>query len=144
MVLPVPGRNIVGSHKPLSLFMKKIGCILSLLGLFIPITLLGQSVSISVSHLGDKAGLSHSVVHCLTKGKTDFVWAGTQDGLNRFDGYSFSTFNKDKIKVGGLSNNYTWEVYPDSKGNLWVGMNGGGLCKYDPRFSIFESFILMD
>jgi ligand-binding sensor domain-containing protein/two-component sensor histidine kinase len=71
-------------------------------------------------HYGVNEGLSQSSVYCIFQDKQGFLWVGTADGLNRFDGYSFRQIN---IK-GPLSESqhYFWKnIIQDSEGNLWIG-----------------------
>lgn len=76
-------------------------------------------------------GLSQSSVYTMVQDKQGFMWFGTQDGLNKFDGYSFSSIRANKQLT-----THTRTVFPngwltalicDKNGNLWTGMNGGGL-----------------
>ncbi len=55
------------------------------------------------------------------------MWFGTQDGLNRFDGYEFKIFRNSPSDSASLSENWIWSIDEDSSGNLWMGTFGGGL-----------------
>lgn len=71
-------------------------------------------------HYGVNEGLSQSSVYCIFQDRQGFLWVGTADGLNRFDGYSFRQIN---IK-GNQSEkyHYFWKnIIQDSEGNLWIG-----------------------
>ena len=66
--------------------------------------------------------------------KRGYIWIGTTDGLNRFDGYDFKVYKKnpfDKTTIGG---NYIRCLYEDSRGNIWVGLLNGIVSKFDPRW----------
>src|SRR6476661_8403608 len=65
-----------------------------------------QRQNISFGHLGVNAGLSQSNVICILQGSRGFMWFGTQDGLNKYDGYSITVYRKDSKKLNSLSNNY--------------------------------------
>lgn len=58
-----------------------------------------------------------------------YLWIGTQDGLNRYDGHSFKVFKNDPFDSTSLSHNWIWSVMEDSHGDLWIG-TFQGLCKY--------------
>src|SRR5512142_308349 len=70
-------------------------------------------------------GLSQSAVNCIYQDRHGFMWFGTEDGLNRFDGYSFSVLRRDPADASSLSHNFVWAVQEDADGGLWVGTEGG-------------------
>ena len=77
-------------------------------------------------------GLSQSSVYSIYQDSTGFIWAGTQDGLNKFDGYRFTQFKPMPGYPNSLSHNYVLAIYEDHEGTLWVGTNGGGLQSLRP------------
>ncbi len=82
-------------------------------------------------------GLSQNSVLSLMQDKSGFLWIGTQDGLNRYDGYSFTVFKNDAEDSTTLSHNSILSLFEDAQGQLWIGTWGGGLNRYDPRTGIF-------
>jgi len=72
-----------------------------------------------------ESGLSQSVVNCLYQDPQGFIWAGTQNGLDRFDGYRFRIFNSKPSDTNTLSNNWIYAIAGDSSGNLWIGTKNG-------------------
>lgn len=64
------------------------------------------------------------------------MWFGTEDGLNRYDGYDFKVFrpSDDTNSISGL---FIWELKQDQEGNIWIGTNYGGLCVYSPQLGRF-------
>ncbi|MFW5820831.1 MAG: ligand-binding sensor domain-containing protein [Bacteroidota bacterium] len=68
-----------------------------------------------------------------------FLWIGTSDGLNRYDGYSFLTFRHKPHDNQSISNNFIRSVDEDSKACLWIG-TGSGLNKYNPHTAKFENY----
>lgn len=85
-------------------------------------------------------GLSQSKVNCILKDRLGFMWFGTQNGLNKYDGYKFKVYQhklKDSTSVPGNTINCLFE---DSEGNLWVGTNGGGLALYNRDKDAFISY----
>jgi ligand-binding sensor domain-containing protein/signal transduction histidine kinase len=86
-------------------------------------------------------GLSQSVILCMVQDRQGFMWFGTEDGLNRFDGYSFVTYRYDPLDSNSLSSSYIWSLHVDRDGMLWIGTWGGGLNSFDPvrnRFTRYQ------
>ncbi len=91
-------------------------------------------------HLGTQDGLSHSWAKCVTKDSRGYLWVGTINGLNRYDGRSFKVFKNDPASDLTLSDNFIQVVKEDSKGNLWVGTYSGGINKFDRTTESFIHF----
>lgn len=91
-------------------------------------------------HLGTEQGLSQGQVNCFWKDNEGFIWLGTQDGLNRFDGYRFRSFFHESDDSTSLSNNFVWNIFEDSRRQLWIGTFGGGLCRFDREQERFQHF----
>jgi ligand-binding sensor domain-containing protein/class 3 adenylate cyclase/predicted metal-dependent HD superfamily phosphohydrolase len=84
-----------------------------------------------------KEGLSQSSVTCVVQDKTNALWVGTQDGLNRFDGKRFEIFNSDN--TNGIESEYIRCSVETKDGNLWFGTSNG-LIKYDFNAEKFVTF----
>jgi two-component system sensor histidine kinase ChiS len=76
-------------------------------------------------------GLSHSTVNCILQDRYGFMWFGTDDGLNKYDGYGVTVYKHNAEDPRSLSNNRVWSLLEDSAGTLWVGTYGGGLNRFD-------------
>lgn len=87
-------------------------------------------------------GLSQGNASCLMKDSRGFLWIGTQDGLNRFDGYTFRHFQHEPGNPASLSNNYIWCLLEDSQGGIWVGTFDGNICRFDRETETFKTFPL--
>jgi ligand-binding sensor domain-containing protein/signal transduction histidine kinase len=85
-------------------------------------------------------GLSHNTVYCILQDKMGFVWIGTKDGLNRFDGTHFKIFRNKDFDSAAIGPNFINCLYEDPKGQLWVGTQRG-LYLYDVAH---ERFHLLD
>lgn len=92
--------------------------------------------------LSVEQGLSNSSVNCLLQDKTGFIWFGTDDGLNRFDGYDVKVYRNDPNDNFSISENIIWALAEDHSGNLWIGTKSGGLNKYDPLTNKFKNWKL--
>jgi len=92
---------------------------------------------ISVEH-----GLSHSTVNCILQDSKGFMWFGTDDGLNKYDAYGFTTYKHNPDNPRSLSHNQVWSLFEDGSGVLWVGTYGGGLNRFDrdsERFTHYDA-----
>ncbi|MGD8487729.1 MAG: two-component regulator propeller domain-containing protein [Anaerolineae bacterium] len=76
-------------------------------------------------------GLSHSTVNCILQDSYGFIWFGTESGLNKYDGYSFTIYKHNPDDPRSLSHNTVWSLFEDAAGVLWVGTYGGGLNRFD-------------
>ncbi|MFT4924653.1 MAG: signal transduction histidine kinase/ligand-binding sensor domain-containing protein [Phenylobacterium sp.] len=85
-------------------------------------------------------GLSQAAVSDIFQDRDGFLWFATQDGLNRYDGYTFKVFRHDPQDQYSISNNTIRTLFEDSKGRLWIGTNGGGLNRYDALTERFVHF----
>ena len=90
----------------------------------------GQS-ELNFSVLGINEGLSQNTVNAICQDQRGFMWFGTFDGLNRYDGYSFKVYRNKHGDSTSLRNNGIFSLFIDSKKHLWVGTIGGGLQLYD-------------
>src|SRR3989304_1778799 len=66
-------------------------------------------------------GLSHSTVNAILQDRMGFLWIGTQDGLNRYDGYNFKVYKPDADDPTSLGDRWITSLAEDSQGYLWVG-----------------------
>jgi ligand-binding sensor domain-containing protein/signal transduction histidine kinase len=82
-------------------------------------------------------GLSQSVVNCVFQDSRGYIWIGTQNGLNRFNGETFDIYSYNPADSGSISNNWVYAITEDSDGNLWIGTKGG-LNKYLPIQNKFQ------
>lgn len=82
-------------------------------------------------------GLSQGMVYDILQDKEGFIWVGTKDGLNRYDGYTFKVFTNDPSNNRSLSSNSINKLFEDSKGRIWVGTENEGLNIYDKKSGDF-------
>lgn len=82
-------------------------------------------------------GLSQSVVNCLFQDSKGYIWIGTQNGLNRFNGETFDVYSYNPADSCSISNNWIYAIAEDISGNLWIGTKGG-LNKYLPNQNKFQ------
>lgn len=101
----------------------------------------GQTNQIKFQPLRGEHGLSQVTVRCILQDHKGFIWFGTQDGLNKFDGYSFTVYRHDEEEASSLSNNSIASLYEDKAGTLWVGTVGGGLNRFDRATETFTRYL---
>ncbi|HEX4807803.1 MAG TPA: two-component regulator propeller domain-containing protein, partial [Bryobacteraceae bacterium] len=99
-----------------------------------------ETEQLSFRRLGGAQGLSQSVIRCIVQDRTGYMWFGTQDGLNRFDGYTFSVYRHDPESASSLPNNSIAAIYEDHNGTLWIGTSGGGLSRRNAKGSGFLTY----
>ncbi|MCP4147722.1 MAG: helix-turn-helix domain-containing protein [bacterium] len=85
-------------------------------------------------------GLSHNSVLCIMQDSDGFMWFGTEDGLNRYDGKEFTVFHPDPAVPGTISNNIIPAICEDHAGRIWVGTTGGGLNLLHRETDTFTAF----
>ncbi|NMM49289.1 hybrid sensor histidine kinase/response regulator transcription factor [Marinigracilibium pacificum] len=102
--------------------------------------LFGQT-EIRFENMGMERGLSNMNTSCIIQDSLGYIWVGTDDGLNRFDGYEFTTFTYGSNEKENLniSNNRIFELIEGDSSNLWIGTYDG-LNKYDRRLGRFFTY----
>lgn len=85
-------------------------------------------------------GLSQGYIYDILQDKDGFIWFGTKDGLNRYDGYSFKVYTHDNYNPNSLSNNNINRLFEDSRGRLWVSTDDG-ISIYDKNKDNFRRIL---
>lgn len=98
----------------------------------VTVCLIGKSNDYRFAHLTSANGISQSEVYSFLEDRNGFMWIGTLDGLNRYDGYSFEIFHTNKKNPHSLSNNTVRSLIEDRYGRIWIGTDNG-LNFYDQR-----------
>lgn len=91
-------------------------------------------------HLTVENGLSNNKVNCLLQDRLGFIWFGTEDGLNRFDGYDIKVYRHQTNNKNSVSGNSIWALFEDKDGYLWIGTKSGELNRYNPKNDKFDSW----
>ena len=103
-------------------------------------TLFARQSDIRFERLSLEQGLSQSSVFAIAQDTKGFMWFATQDGLNRYDGYTFVHFEHDDHDSTSLSDNYVTTLLCDHTGTLWAGTRGGGLNRFVRRTGKFARY----
>lgn len=90
----------------------------------------GQSQPLTFDRYSVEQGLSQSIVLSILQDSRGFLWFGTEDGLNLYDGYTFTVLRSDPMDEFSLSYNQVNVIYEDRSGAIWVGTFNGGLNRY--------------
>ena len=72
-------------------------------------------------------GMSQGTVNCIAQDKYGYIWLGTQDGLNKFDGLNFTIYKNDPNVRTSISDNFITSIAEDYNGHLCIGTRSGGL-----------------
>ncbi|SHJ47032.1 Two component regulator propeller [Arenibacter nanhaiticus] len=99
---------------------------------------------IRFDHLTDTEGLSNNSITAIVRDKVGFMWFGSYDGLNKYDGRDITSYRYTGGDDTGIKDNHITYLFSDSKGELWIGTRNGGLLKYDFDQDAFRSFPLLD
>ncbi len=85
---------------------------------------MGQDV-IPVEYIGIENGLSNNSVTCIYQDRFGFLWVGTYDGINRYDGYNFKVYRHRLNDSSTLINNRITNIAEDDENRLWIGTKKG-------------------
>jgi ligand-binding sensor domain-containing protein/serine phosphatase RsbU (regulator of sigma subunit) len=92
-------------------------------------------------HLANDAGLSQVTVQTIFQDSQGFMWIGTHDGLNRYDGYHFKVFKNNPSDKKSISSNIINCIYEDEQGLMYFGTQSSGLSVYDRYTETFLNYI---
>jgi ligand-binding sensor domain-containing protein/signal transduction histidine kinase len=98
-----------------------------IVGLQIQCVVFAQQSQRGFERLSLEQGLPQSTVNCILQDSKGFLWFGTQDGLCRYDGYTFLTYRHDPRNATSISDSFIHALYEDKNGTLWIGTHDGGL-----------------
>ena len=101
-----------------------------------------QTEDIQFENLSVEHGLSHPSVGPILQDHSGFMWFGTSDGLNRFDGHKFIVYKHNPKDSNSLSSSFILCLLEDTDGILWIGTGGGGLNSFDHETGTFKRHTL--
>ncbi len=103
-------------------------------------TLIFASANIRFQHITVDDGLSQSSVTCILQDHNGFLWFGTQNGLDRYNGYEFIVYKNDPFDSTSLGDNWVKVLWEDANGDLWIGTHNSGLFRFHPETETFLPF----
>lgn len=95
---------------------------------------------IRFERLSVQEGLSQTTVLDVFQDSRGFVWIATEDGLNRFDGYTFRIYRHDEQDPASLPSDTVWRIAEDRDGDLWVATQGGGVARWSHQLDTFTHY----
>jgi ligand-binding sensor domain-containing protein/signal transduction histidine kinase/DNA-binding response OmpR family regulator len=122
--------------------MKKLCLVVFCIGLFSFLSVGSENQKSNpylFRNISNSDGLSQSTVLSIVQDSMGYMWFGTQDGLNRYDGRKFKVYRNDKEDRTSVLSNYIRKLYVSNKGNLWVAGNRG-VSLYNPTHDSFYNF----
>lgn len=100
-----------------------------------------QQLNVRFTHINTDAGLSQSNVTCILQDSRGFMWFGTRDGLNKYDGYQFTVYKNNTADANSISNNFITNIIEDENGDLWITTWGGGVNRYERKKDRFIRYM---
>jgi len=115
---------------------------ISLLVLGLVFLSFAQRRDIQFEHLTVDEGLSYNTVFCFLQDSRGFLWIGTYDGLNKYDGYKFIVYKNSPEDSLSISDNMIHALCEDKNGDIWAGCGwGGGLNKFSRETEKFTRYL---
>lgn len=96
-----------------------------------PLHLIAQKTNYQIDRLSTTNGLPSNHVHCILQDYKGFIWIGTDVGLVKYDGFSFTAYKHREAEASSIGKGDVWVIYEDRFANLWIGTKGGGLNLYN-------------
>ncbi len=121
-------------------YLKILLCFFCLVLLDPVFSFCSKPVHLSFKHITPDDGLSSSAVTSILQDHKGFMWIGTYDGLNRYDGHNFIIYKNISSDSSSLAHNNVWFIYEDREKNLFIGTSGG-LCLYERGTDKFINFM---
>jgi ligand-binding sensor domain-containing protein/signal transduction histidine kinase len=103
-----------------------------------------QNHPVRFEHLTLQDGLSQTTVSAIAQDNKGYLWFGTPDGLNKYDGYNFVIYRNDPLNPNSISDDWTTSIYEDKSGTLWIGTAKGVINRYNEEEDSFTHYRLFD
>ena len=115
-------------------------CLLILLIVFnMVLSSYAQNKNLRFEHLGIEDGLSSNDVTSIVQDHEGYIWIGTSDGLNKYDGYTFTKYKVDPFDSTSIAQNLVYTIWEDQQGFIWTG-SFEGLCRFDRNTGKFTRY----
>ena len=91
-------------------------------------------------HVTVEQGLSQADVMTVLQDSAGYMWFGTENGLDRYDGYRMRRYQRTQGLPDGLTHDFIWQVAEDKDGNLWIATDGGGVARWNRATDGFRTY----
>ena len=120
--------------------MKRIllGALLSIFGM----VSYAQVPEIKFDYIGIKDGLPETTNKAIKQDAYGYIWIGTQNGLVRYDGYTYKVYQLGSADLNKIANTVVFSIFEDKAKNLWVSTYNNGVFKYNRNTDTFKQFQL--
>src|SRR6187397_548127 len=105
--------------------VRPLYCLLFLI--ITPAILCSQDSRFRIEQITTRDGLSQNSVYSILQDSRGFMWFGTRDGLDKYDGYTFLSYRHDPLDSTSISDYVITAIAEDSVGSIWAGTSAGGL-----------------
>ncbi len=102
--------------------------------------ILSHPNNLSFQHLNTNNGLSQNTILCMMQDSEGYLWIGTRDGLNRFDGYNFTVYRHDPNDSTSIAGNQIESLFEDSQGRIWMGVWKNGIDRFNRAYGSFRHY----
>ena len=99
-----------------------------------------QNVPLRFEHLTVNQGLANNVVYAMLQDSRGYMWFATDNGLNKYDGYTLTTYKKTPGDTTSLRGNSVIQLMEDKEGDIWIGMMGQGISKFNRHTETFTCY----
>ncbi|MFK7847107.1 MAG: two-component regulator propeller domain-containing protein [Rhodothermales bacterium] len=100
-----------------------------------------QQRNLLFKHINSSDGLAHNAVYSVFQDRRGFMWFGTQEGLNRYDGHEIKTYRHELDNPGSIDHNWITYINEDREGTMWVCTSGGGINRYNFETDSFDQLL---
>jgi len=105
----------------------------------IPVPVAVRKLDVRFQNLSQEDGLSQTTIYNMMQDRKGFMWFGTQDGLNRYDGHEFKVYHNEPFDSTSIMDGWSWGIYEDSDAEVWVALSTG-IAKLDPATDTFTNY----
>ena len=102
---------------------------------------LAQTPNLKFRHLTTDEGLTQNTVTCILQDSKGYMWFGTQSGLNKYDGYTFTIYKHNHLDSLSISSNRIQKIIEDKEGFIWVATSDQGLNRFDRKTGLFKRYV---
>ncbi len=121
-------------------WFKSLSMVLLLLFISVSTNVFSQNIDITFQKITSQDGLSQNNIRCIFQDSQGFIWLGTYDGLNRYNGHDFTIYRNRVGDSTSLSSNLVSCIEEDKFGNLWIGTDDRGLYRFDRETETFANY----